>query len=155
MQLETAIDFDRNNARAIFQLGHTLRSLGQPRAAIPHFEKALRLNSRDPNIGSLYFGFGQCLLLLRQVNEAIDLLRKARAGNPRLWFFHLWLAGALGLSGDLDEARSALTEAIRLRPEVHSLARLLAHCPDYSNPRHWALCDKTLNIGLRRAGMPD
>jgi len=27
MQLETAIDFDRNNARAIFQLGHTLTRL--------------------------------------------------------------------------------------------------------------------------------
>jgi tetratricopeptide (TPR) repeat protein len=106
-------------------------------------------------MGSLYFGLGQCHLLLGQVDEAMDLLRKARAANPRLWFWHLWLAGALGLSGDLYEARAALDDAIRLRPEVDSLARLRARFPEYSGSRHWALCEKTLNIGLRRAGMPD
>jgi tetratricopeptide (TPR) repeat protein len=129
--------------------------LGEPEAAIPNFEKAIRLNPRDPNMGSFYFGFGQCHLLLGHVDKAIDFLRKACAANPRLWFWHLWLAGVFGLSGDLDEARAALAEAIKLKPEVDSLARLRAHFPEYGNPLHWALCEKTLNIGLRRAGFPD
>jgi hypothetical protein len=38
-------------------------------------------------------------------------------------YIHLNLAGALGLRGDLDQARTALAEALRLRPEVNSLAR--------------------------------
>jgi hypothetical protein len=61
----------------------------------------------------------------------------------------------LGLKGDLDEARMALTEAIRLRPEMNSLARYCAVTPWITNPSHWALREKTLNVGLRRVGMPD
>ena len=49
MEFETAIALDRNNARAYFNLGHTLALLAQPEAAIPHIEKAIRLNPHDPN----------------------------------------------------------------------------------------------------------
>ncbi len=59
-------------------------------------------------------------LFLGHVNQAIDLLRKARAANPRLWYVHLNLAGAFGLRGDLDEARAGLTKAIELKPEMNS-----------------------------------
>jgi adenylate cyclase len=55
----------------------------------------------------------------------------------------------------LDEARTALAEALRLKPEVNSLARYRASTPWIANPQHWALREKTLNIGLRRAGLPD
>jgi hypothetical protein len=44
---------------------------------------------------------------------------------------------------------------MRLKPEVNSLARYRAVTPWITNPRHWALRDKTLNLGLRRAGFPD
>lgn len=76
---------------------------------------------------------------------------KACAGSPDAYFVHLNLAGALGLRGDLVEARSALAEALRLKPEVNSLARYRAATPWITNPGHWALRDKTLNVGLRRA----
>jgi adenylate cyclase len=36
MEFETAIALDRNNARAYYNLGHTLALLGQPEAALPH-----------------------------------------------------------------------------------------------------------------------
>jgi len=49
----------------------------------------------------------------------------------------------------------ALAEALRLKPEVNSLARYRASTPWITNPRHWVLRDKTLNVGLRRAGFPD
>jgi adenylate cyclase len=44
IEFETAVALDRNHARAIFQLGATLALLGQPEAAIPHIEHAIRLN---------------------------------------------------------------------------------------------------------------
>jgi adenylate cyclase len=155
IELETAITLDRNNARAIYQLGHTLKNLGQPEAAIPYFEKAIRLNPRDLNIGSLYYGLGQCHLLLGHVDEAIDFIRKARTANPRLWFWHLWLAAALGLGGDLDEARDALAEATKLKPGANLLAASRALVRGTPNPQYRALRDKTLAVGLRRAGLPD
>jgi adenylate cyclase len=83
------------------------------------------------------------------------LLRQARAANPRFYWIHKLLAGALGFNGDLDEAKAALAEAIRLNPEVNSFAQWRAYMPWITNPQHWTLLEKTLNLGLRRAGFPD
>jgi TolB-like protein/class 3 adenylate cyclase/Flp pilus assembly protein TadD len=151
---ETAIALDQNNSRAFHQLGLTLMFLGQPDAAISHFEKAIRLNPHDANIADPYGGLGTCYLLLGQVDQAIDLLRKARAANPRLWYIHLNLAGGFGLRGDLDEARASLAKAIELKPEMNSLAWLRAY-PGAADRQHRALFEQTVAVGLRRAGLPD
>ena len=154
-ELEMAIGLDPNNADALRQLAITLLFLGEPEAAIPNLERAIRLNPRDPNLAAYYWPLGQCHLLLGQVDEAIAFLRKACASWPWEYFLHLNLAGALGLKGDLDEAQAALAEALRLKPEVDSLAKYRARSPWFGNPRHWALREKTLNTGLRRAGLPE
>jgi tetratricopeptide (TPR) repeat protein len=88
------------------------------------------------------------------MDQAIDLLRQALASNPRVFYFHLHLASALALTGDLDGAKAALAEAIKLRPEVKSLAGL-RRWRSWGNARYWELCEKTLHLGLRRAGMPE
>jgi adenylate cyclase len=155
VELEMAVAIDRNNAEALRLLATALLFLGEPEAAIPHLERAIRLNPRDPNLSGYLWPLGQCRLLLGQVEEAIALLRKACAALPGDYFVHLSLAGALGLRGDLEEARAALAEALRLKPEVDSLAKYRALTPWIGNPRHWALREKTLNEGLRRAGFPE
>jgi adenylate cyclase len=154
-ELETAVALDRNDAIAFFELGVTLMYLGQPELGIPHVEKSIRLSPRDPNLGAFLWGLGSCHLLLEHVDHAIDLLRTARIQNPRFWYIHAALAGALGLRGDLDEARVALAAAIELRPEINSLARWRTHAPWNTNPQYWALRERTLNVGLRKAGMPE
>jgi adenylate cyclase len=155
IELETAIALDRNDARAFFQLGVTLMYLGRPEAAISQLEKAMRLNPRDPNVAQYYWGLGACHLLLGRVDEAIDPLRKACVANPWHHYPPLHLAGALGLRGDLDEARAALAESIRLQPEINSLARWRSSRPYLNNPQYQALLEKTFYVGLRRAGFPD
>jgi adenylate cyclase len=153
IEFETAIALDRNHARAFYLLGGTLMRMGQPAAGIPHIEKAIRLNPHDPNVAGPYWGLGLCHLFLGDLDQALDLLRKARAANPRLFFIPLYLAGALGLNGDLDESRATLAEAIKLKPEITSLARLRAYRPTL--PQYRALLEKTVEEGLRRAGFPD
>jgi adenylate cyclase len=101
-----------------------------------------------------YDTLGRCHLFLGHVDEAIDLLRKARATSPRYYFVHLHLAAALGLRGDLSEARAALAEGVKLKPERNSLARLRASVTS-NNPEYLRLREKTIEVGLRRAGMPD
>jgi len=64
------------------------------------------------------------------------------------------LAGALALHDELDEAAAALAEGIRLRPQFNSLARLRAYTT-WGNSHYRALREKTVDLGLRRAGMPD
>ena len=155
VELEMALAIDHNNAEALRLLATALLFLGEPEAAIPHLERAIRLNPRDPNLSGYLWPLGQCRLLLGQVDEAIPLLRKACAALPGDYFVHLNLAGALGLRGDLDEARAALAEALRIKPEVDSLAEYRALTPWIGNSRHWALRETTLNAGLRRAGFPE
>jgi TolB-like protein/tetratricopeptide (TPR) repeat protein len=155
IELETAIALDRNNARAFQQLGLTLMWLGQPETAIPHIEKAIRLNPYDPNIVSYYWALGSSNLVSGRIEDAASLLEKARAANPRLFFVHLWLAAPLALRGELDEAKNALAESLKLRPEISSLARWRAQYPWYSNAKFVALAEPTLYAGLRRAGFPE
>ena len=155
IEFETAITLDRNNARAYFNLGQTLIFLGQPQAAIPHIEKAIRLNPYDPNVASFYWCLGMCHLLLGDADQAIELLLKARTSNPSLFYVYLWLAGAFGFKGDVREAKNALAQALTLKPEINSFARLREYQPWITNPPFWALREKSVNIGLRRAGFPE
>lgn len=154
-EFETAISLEPGNARAQLHLGETRLFLGEPEAAIAPLEQSIRLAPEGPNLAVAYWALGTCQLLLGRTDQAIDLLQKARAANPRLWVPYLYLAGAYGLKGDLDKAKSALAESTRLKPAVRSLARMRSENRWLTEPQYQALQVKTLNIGLRRAGFPD
>jgi len=153
-ETDAAVALDRNNVWAQRHLGFVLMALGRPQAGIPYIEQAIRLDPHDPNIAVSYFTLGYCHLLLSHEDQAIDLLRKASAANSRLWYIHLFLAGALGLRGDLDGAKTALAESLRLNPNINSFTRWFSTYPYMKNPDYWALADKTI-LGLRRAGFPE
>src|SRR5437016_2483323 len=154
-EFETAISLNPNDARAYLHLGETRLYLGQPEVGIPPLEQAIRLGQDDPNIAITYWALGTCQLLSGRVDQAIDLLQTARAANTRWWVPYFYLAGAYGLKGDLDKARSALAESLHLKPAIKSIARMRAENSWLRNPQYWALQEKTLNLGLRRAGLPD
>jgi adenylate cyclase len=155
IELERAIVLDRNYVLAAYQLGLVLAYRGRPEAGIPYVEKAIRLSPHEPNLGILLAVLGVCHLLLGHVDQAIDLLRRARAASSRYWYIHIWLAGALGLGGNLDEARVALAKAIELKPEVTSLARYRVQHPWEIDPAYLTLRAKTFDAGLRSIGFPD
>jgi len=97
-------------------------------------------------------------LVSNRVDVAIDLFTKARTANPRSWLHWFELAGALGLKGDIDEAKAALAESLKLKPEINSFAQWYAYVPWVSkerSPRFWALQDKIFSEGLRRIGFPE
>jgi adenylate cyclase len=156
-EFEAAVALDRNDAWAVRQLGLTLSGQGQPEAAIPYLEKAIRLSPREPTVGSVYASLGAQHLFLGHTEEAIHFERKARAENPRIWWIRLGLAGAFGLNGDIDDARAEIGEALKLKPEVNSVAkwRTLGATMGIGDPRFQALMEKTVYAGLRRAGFPE
>jgi TolB-like protein/class 3 adenylate cyclase/cytochrome c-type biogenesis protein CcmH/NrfG len=154
IEFETAIALDPNDSFAHVQLALTLLYSGEPAAAIPEAEMAIRLSPRDPQLWGYYWPLGFCRLLLNEAHAAIELLRRARATNPRNWLIHFLLAAALGLQGDLGEAKAALAESVGRNPDVDSLAAYRAFRP-WGSPQYWALFEKTAAAGLRRAGFSD
>jgi TolB-like protein/Tfp pilus assembly protein PilF len=154
-EFETAIALDRNNAHAIFLLGQDRMYQGQPELALTMIARAYRLNPLDPNLAFDDWARGACALLLNRVDDAVSHLRSATDKNPRIYFFQLYLAAALGLKGDIDGAKAALDAASRLAPEVNTITKWRTMQPSIADPRHWKMFEKTGLVGLHRAGMPD
>ena len=152
IELETAIDLDPNFATSFWLLSGTFLYLAQPDAAIVEIEKGLRLIPSGEAVPIVHTRLCQCHLLSGRTDQGLEAAKKARADNPRLYFVHALLAAALGLTGEINEARTALAEAIKLRPDINSEARLRAYMT-WGSPRYWALREKTIALGLRRAGM--
>ena len=154
IEFETAIALDPNDSFAHVQLALTLLFSGDPAAAIPEAEKAIRLSPRDPQLWGYYWPLGFCRLLLNEPGAAIELLTRARATNPRNWLIHFLLAAALGLQGDVDGAKGALAESLKRNPDVDSLAAYRAFRP-WGSPQYWALFEESAAVGLGRAGLLD
>jgi TolB-like protein/class 3 adenylate cyclase/Tfp pilus assembly protein PilF len=155
IEWERAIALDPNNSIAYGQLGVTLLYLGEPAATIPLEQKRIRLNPNDPNIAVAYWSMGLAYLLQGNAREAIEWLTRARVANPRIYYYSLDLAAALALSNDTDGAHAALAEALRLKPEISSIKRQHARWAYTNNPAYRALAAKTVDAGLRLAGMPE
>jgi adenylate cyclase len=157
-ELEMAIALDRNNSGAIRQLGMLLEFTGQPELAIPYVERSLRLNPREgaSAAGIALAVLGTNYFFIGEVEKAIDLLKKAWTEHPKIFWYRLILAGALGIKGDIDEARSAIAESLKLKPAVNSVAawRDWLVSVRLEHPQFLALMDKTVGAGLRRAGFP-
>jgi Flp pilus assembly protein TadD len=100
-----------------------------------------------------YALLGTSHLLSNHVDQAIEWLVRARAGNPRIWSVHFALAGALGLKGDIEGAEASLADLREVKPDIDSIANAYRYLPSNSSAR--ALADKTLNEGLRRIGFPE
>jgi len=155
-ELGKAIELDRNNAGSRLQLGTTLLYSGQPEAALPHLEQALKLTPGTPNIHFFYFWLGYDHLLMGHADRAIEYLRKACTESPNFGGYHLSLAAALGLKGELEEAKQELATASKLKLDTGSLAKLLStpNFHDVGTPQYFALRRKTFEAGLLAAGMP-
>jgi hypothetical protein len=69
-----------------------------------------------------------------------------------MYFVHCWLAAALGLQGELDEASVAFKQAVEMRPDLVSQAVTFLR---RASPVLVTLYERTVYVGLRRAGMPD
>jgi adenylate cyclase len=155
-EYETTLSLDPNNATATMQMGYAL-VVSRPEAALPYFQKALRLVGPSyHNVYFYYYGLGSCHVLLGHLDEGIELLNKAKTANARFFWVHLYLAAAYGLRGDIDEARAALADMMQNSPRYRTVAEL-RKLPGarMSDPATASLWERTVLTGLRRAGMPE
>jgi tetratricopeptide (TPR) repeat protein len=156
IEAERAVAFDHNNSAALYELlGLVQMYLGEPAVAVRHIGNAIRLSPRDPFLPAMRYGLARCRLFLGHLDEAIELFERVRGERPEYWDVHMWLAGALALGGNLDQARAVLAEARRFRREIDSLVRWREYQPWIDFPQYRALRERTLYDGLRRAGFAD
>lgn len=100
-EFEKELQIDPKNAGAEYILGEMAKQAAQCAEAVPHFERAAKL---DPTFGDAYMSWGFCLVMLKQYEAAIPPLKMAtrlEAANPAA---HYNLALAYSRTGKRDEA---------------------------------------------------
>ncbi|MCK5362069.1 MAG: tetratricopeptide repeat protein, partial [Gammaproteobacteria bacterium] len=125
-ELEKALDLSPSFAQAHHGLGFSLVLSGRLEEGAEELDKVIRLSPRDPILwGTMSYRSVTCNLL-QQYEAAADWARRA-VHEPRAagggYLSYAALASALGNLGQIAEAREAINEALRRKPDL-SLAYL-------------------------------
>jgi len=153
VEYETHLALYPMGVRARSSLARAKILIGEPAAAIPLLEQAMRISPRDPSIGYMQWRLGFANLLLGKTDEAIRWTEKSLLTYYDVSEAYLNLAAALSLKGDEAGARAALSEAVKRDPNC-TIAKVRI---DYlsNRPKFVELLDQTLIAGLRKAGLPE
>jgi adenylate cyclase len=141
-----ALSINPNSAFANYIKGGALGLVGRPSEGRPFIVAALRLDPRSPHsitflsaLTALYYGEHNYL-------RAVETGQRATARYPDDPLAYRWLAAALGQLGRVDEARTALQNAMSISPT--SFDSYVNHGPRFFRPEdHEHMLD-----GLRKAG---
>jgi len=147
-ELEEALRINPNHEQAHHVMGRVLALMGRHEDAIDCYEAAIKLSPRDALIGVFYAALSLSHLLLRDYDQAIAWGQKA-VGYPQARYATAFLLSALGHAGMTDDARTALSELQRVRPEF-SISYLRE---DFSNIVGSDMDD--FLEGLSKAGLPE
>jgi adenylate cyclase len=141
-----ALELSPNFAPAINASGVSEIFNGNLEKAVPLIERAMRL---DPGSAQQYIHFlGLANLLLGKYETAAALFRERILLVPETDLSRSLYASALGHLGQIDEARTAWQEMMRINPNYsldQHLSRLLFERPQDS---------ATIREGLAKAGLP-
>ena len=122
---------------------------GDPEAALPIFERALRLSPADPKANFLLNGMGMSHLVLGRPAEALECASKWAALNPDVDVTYYILIPACGHLGRTQDAKTAITKLQVLAPSV-AISNFARRMP-FRDQQH---LDVVLD-GLRKAGLPE
>ncbi len=155
LDLETAITwFDRAialnpNSALAFGRGALVRVFaGEYVTAAEHADRAMRLSPFDTFTFIFCMARGLSHLFRRELTDALTWLRKANQANPRHASTFLHLASALAHSGQLDDARTAISQLLEMRPMSSvTWQRQHRYSPEDAN--------EYLLEGARMAGLPE
>ena len=115
-ECERALALDRNLADAHGMFGSAKVYIGRSEETEAHINEALRLSPRDTfTFRWLYFCAFAYLQLGSEI-EAITLLRRSIEANRTFPLAHFYLAAALALVGQQDQARAAAQAGLALEP---------------------------------------
>ncbi len=103
--LQQAYKLNPNSSAVLTQSGFCNHYVGNTDTAISHFERSIRLNPLDPNIGHVRSGLGGALLMAGRIEESIATLKQAHADAPEFGTTLLHLMLVYWKAGRTDEAQ--------------------------------------------------
>ena len=112
-----AVAMNPASAAANASAGWAHNQAGEGKSAVQHFERALRLSPRDPNLGRYLSGLSIGYFLNGHFAEAEREARAAAAEMPLWPLGHLALALALAKQGKIQEAQMAARRLLEVVPE--------------------------------------
>jgi len=140
----TGTTVDPNSASSYDSMGRAEALLGRCEESIAHVKEAFRLSPRDPGRGVWHLDMGYGELCRRRFDAAAEEFRRSIDEGFRTYNPYVGLAAAAALLGNDAEAKTALTEARRLNPQL-TIKWFIAHFPTMP----------ILLEGLRKAGLPE
>ena len=142
--LERALALNPNDPRLVVQRGINLTFLGDPEAAIPWIERAMRL---DPfSAHRYYLDMARALFMAKRPAEAIVVLERTARSH---WEHYLWLAACHAVTGQQILAQQAGQQAVALRPNLSIAAYVDGRFKCKQGEDRARLCD-----ALAKAGLP-
>jgi tetratricopeptide (TPR) repeat protein len=153
-EADTAIDIDRNLAPAHQISGYWRVFLGRAGEGLTGVETAIRLNPHAP--GRPYWEFDLCHIYshLGQWEQAIEHCRLAAQGAPNFWFTYADLVAANAWLGRDAEAKAALADLLRLKPDMTAQAYIATGARYSDNPVFTQQVARMVE-GMRKAGLPE
>jgi Flp pilus assembly protein TadD len=116
--LRRAIEIDPSNAQARVALGTAQGRLGHFDVAIENLELGIQRSPRDGRLGFWEMLFGFILVNAGRVEEGLEKANDASRRDAGLYTSRVVAAIALAKLGRAEEARAALAEARRIRPNM-------------------------------------
>jgi adenylate cyclase len=145
---QRALELNPNSATICWMAGWTIMFAGEPDAAFPIFERALRLSPSDPQANFLLCGMAMSHLVSERPAEAFEYASKSIALYPVDVAYYV-LVPACGHLGRTEDATAAIARLVALAPGI-SISNFPPRMP-FRDQRH---LDIILD-GLRKAGLPE
>jgi adenylate cyclase len=146
--LDRALALDPNSAWAWNRRGWLHNYQDKPEAAIPHFERSLRLSPFDPMAFNCDMGIGCAHFIAERYDQSIFWQEKALMAHPSSSWIHRNLAPAYALSGQNAKAQDSVRELLKGYPSITitDITNALVFSPGVL---------ARIAEGLRMAGLPE
>jgi len=116
-ELELAIDANQSFAQAYFALAFCFTVWDKPAAALPLFEKAVRLSPQDPHLWTFHHMRSFALFRLNRLDEAEDFVRAALRQPTATYWPLATLCALLADRGRIDEAAAVGARLQQIKPD--------------------------------------
>ncbi len=149
-ELQTAIRLNPSLALAYHGLAYALYYSGEAEQSIPLFETAEKLSPHDHNVWAFLGIRSQAYIQLGDYAAAVRVAKEAvRKPHAKFWA-NISLVSALGHADEPEEARAALDELLRRKPDLNAqfIRETLGFTKNRAQLEHFI-------DGLRRVGLPE